>query len=99
MIPSVDDSINGTLAEWQVRRYHETMEPVHLALPADLAHDLAGLAAADGRSVSDEGVLLLRRAVAGRQLREVLTRCGSDLDPDQAMQIALDEQQAARRAR
>lgn len=75
------------------------MEPVHLALPADLAHDLAGLAAADGRSVSDEGLLLLRRAVAGRQLREVLTRCGSDLDPDQAMQIALDEQRAHRRSR
>ena len=74
-------------------------ERTAFALPADLAHDLAGLAAADGRSVSEEGLLLLRRAVAGRQLREVLTHCGSDLDPDQAMQIALDEQRAHRRSR
>jgi plasmid stability protein len=75
------------------------MKPVHLALPADLAHDLAVLAVADGRSVSDEGVLLLRRAVAGRQLRELLVQAGSDLDPDQAMQVALDEQRAHRRSR
>ena len=75
------------------------MEPVHLDLPADLAHDLAGLAAADGRAVSEEGLLLLRRAVAGRQLRAVLPRCGSDLDAVQAMQIALGEQRAHRRSR
>lgn len=64
--------------------YRVGMEPVNLALPADLARDLAGN---------------LRRAVAGRQLREVLARFGSDLDPDQAMQIALDEQRAHRRMR
>ena len=75
------------------------MQPVTLPLPADLVRDLAGLAQADGRSLSDEGILLLRRAVAARQLREVLNRTGSDLDADEAMEIALEEQRAARRSR
>jgi hypothetical protein len=75
------------------------MGPVSLALPPELAQDLAGLAAADGRSLSDEGVLLLRRAVAGRQLRDVLSRAGTDVDADDAMQIALDEERAHRRSR
>ena len=73
------------------------MDSVNLPLPADLAADLAGLATADGRSLPDEAVALLRRAVASRRLREVLSRCGSDLIEDEAMTI--EEQKAARRSR
>lgn len=80
-------------------RYRQLMSAVSLRLPAEVALDLAGLAAADRKSVSEEAVMLLRRAIAARQLREVLSTTGSDVDADAAMQIALAEEQAARRGR
>jgi len=75
------------------------MEPVNLHLPADLAVDLASFANADGRTIPDEAVALLRRAVASRRLRELLDRCGSDLGEAETMSIALEEQKSFRRSR
>ena len=72
---------------------------LHVSLPADLAQDVSALAAAEGRTITDEVLVLLRRAVAGRQLRELLARAGSDLEDDAAMEIALEEERAARRGR
>ncbi len=68
---------------------------LHVSLPADLAQEVSALAAA----VADEVLVLLRRVVARRQLRELLSRAGSDLEDDEAMEIALEEERAARRGR
>lgn len=75
------------------------MEPVALALPADLAADLALAAREEGRTMGEEGVALLRKALAARRLGAFLALAGSDLSEDEAMQIALEEQHAARAER
>lgn len=75
------------------------MVSVTLPLPADLAADLAAAAREEGRTMGDEGVALLRRALAARRLGAFLAVAGSDLSEDEAMQIALEEQRAARAER
>ncbi len=75
------------------------MEPVSLPLPADLAAELATAAREEGRSMGEEAVALLRRALAVRRLGAFLAVAGSDLTEDEAMQIALEEKRAARAQR
>lgn len=69
---------------------------MNIVVPADVAAELEAAAREEGRSAADEGVALLRRALAGRRLGSLLAKAGSDVGDDEAMTVAIGEQRAAR---